>query len=83
MANGDFILYESHAIMRYLHETRKCPDHCYPKDPIKRAKIDQYLDWHHTNLRVGVGYQVFKKLFGARLGQQFSEKEIEVHSKQY
>lgn len=30
---GDFVLYESHAIMRYLHETRKCPDHWYPENP--------------------------------------------------
>lgn len=33
VSNGDFVLYESHAIMRYLHTTRKCPDHWYPKNP--------------------------------------------------
>jgi len=32
---------------------------------------------------MGVGYQVYKKLFGGRLGQQYSEQEIEVHKKQF
>jgi len=33
-------LFESHAILRYLAETRKVPEHWYPKDPVKRAKVD-------------------------------------------
>jgi len=40
VANGDFVLYESHTIMRYLCESWKCPDHWYPKDPIKRARVN-------------------------------------------
>ena len=33
VSNGGFVLYESHAIMRYLHASRKCEDHWYPKNP--------------------------------------------------
>ncbi|CDW72288.1 glutathione s-transferase domain-containing protein [Stylonychia lemnae] len=46
-------LFESHAILKYLHLTRATPDHWYPKDPALRAKVDEYLDWHHSNLRKG------------------------------
>ena len=36
----EFKLFESHAIMRYLAETRKVADHWYPQDPKKRAIVD-------------------------------------------
>ena len=29
------------------------PDHWYPTNPERRAKVDEYLDWHHTNTRAG------------------------------
>ncbi len=62
--NG-FILYESHAILRYLCDAKNAPDHLYPKDPKRRALIDLYLDWHHANTRKAAYYfQVyFKHLF--------------------
>ena len=47
----EFRLFESHAILRYLTLSRNLPDHWFPKDPILRAKVDQYLDWHHSFLR--------------------------------
>ncbi len=46
-----FNLSESHAILRYLHDRYGTADHWYPKDPIKRAKVNEYLDWHHSALR--------------------------------
>lgn len=52
LQEDDFTLSESHTIMRYLCNTRKVDDHWYPKhDRRKRALIDAYLDWHHTNTR--------------------------------
>ena len=54
-------MFESHTILRYLHETRGTPDHWYPKDPKKRAKVDEYLDWHHNGLRLGAGGFMFRK----------------------
>ena len=50
-----FILSEHGTIMRYLAQTREVPDHWYPSDPVARAKVDEYLDLHHTFLRMGSG----------------------------
>ena len=49
-----FNLAESHAILRYLACSRGCADHWYPSNLRKRALVDQYLDQHHSVLRVGV-----------------------------
>lgn len=56
ITHGGLSLFESHAILRYLHAVspdQVALDHWYPKDPAKRAKVDEYLDWHHSNLRQG------------------------------
>ena len=46
--NG-FILNESHAIMMYLGEKHNWT--LYPKDIRVRAKVHEYLNWHHGNTR--------------------------------
>ena len=47
-------LIESHTILRYLAEVFDAPAAWYPHAyPVFRAPIDAYLDWHHTNLRIG------------------------------
>lgn len=52
IVDGDFKLSESHAIMRYLCNSRNVSNNWYPKnDAKKRALIDRYLDWHHANTR--------------------------------
>ena len=58
-----FKMFESHAIMRYISETRdQVADHWYPKkDPLRRARIDEYLDWHHLFLRLGVSGYISEK----------------------
>lgn len=53
-----FPVSESHTIMRYLCNSRSVDDHWYPKDPKKRANVDRYLDWHHTNTRRCASYLV-------------------------
>ncbi len=40
--------------MKYICSKYDLPDHWYPKDLQQRAKTDEYLAWHHTNLRMGV-----------------------------
>eukprot|EP01084_Bolivina_argentea_P176199 304968_1 len=46
-----FILYESGAIMTYL-ATKNGWEDLYPSRNLqRRAKIDQYLQWHHENTR--------------------------------
>lgn len=45
-------LAESHAIMRYLARTFNVAEQWYPRQDLKRtAKIDEYLDYHHTGTR--------------------------------
>jgi glutathione S-transferase len=44
-----FYLTESNAILAYLGDKFHWP--MYPNDPKIRAKIHQYLNWHHRNTR--------------------------------
>ena len=54
----------SAAIMRYLVSKYNLPDHWYPSNPECRARVDEYLDWHHTNTRAGAaGYFANQVMF--------------------
>jgi len=71
----DFYLYESHAILKYICDINKLPDHWYPTehaDPAlskeesekrvkMRASIDMYLNWHHSGTRCGATHYFYKK----------------------
>ena len=62
-----FVLYESHAIMKYVVESygvgnRKAMA-LYPSDLRKRAILDQIMDWHHTNLRPGATFLARRRAF--------------------
>ena len=47
----------------------------------RRALIDQYLDWHHTNLRVGAGHQIYQRVFGPMIGLKTNQEEIKKKEK--
>ena len=52
IVHGDLNLAESHTIMRYLARTFNVPEQWYPRNDYKKAaKIDEYLDYHHTGTR--------------------------------
>ena len=68
IADDDFVLFESHAILRYLARKHNVPDHWYPKEAKPMALVDRYLDWHHGYLRNGASTTVFNSLFAPRLG---------------
>ncbi|XP_077149584.1 glutathione S-transferase theta-1-like [Ranitomeya variabilis] len=51
LKDGDFTMAESTAILQYLANKYKTPDHWYPSDLQKRARVDEYLSWHHANTR--------------------------------
>ncbi|KAK4260581.1 hypothetical protein QN277_003677 [Acacia crassicarpa] len=54
IVDGGFKLSECHAILIYLASAFPgVPDHWYPTDLQRRAKINSVLSWHHLNLRHG------------------------------
>jgi len=56
LIDGDFVLWESNAIMRYLGE--KEPGPAWPQDLRQRALADQWLTWQATELNPQWGYAV-------------------------
>eukprot|EP00455_Lapot_gusevi_P025967 TRINITY_DN2740_c0_g1_i1.p1 TRINITY_DN2740_c0_g1~~TRINITY_DN2740_c0_g1_i1.p1 ORF type:complete len:152 (+),score=40.58 TRINITY_DN2740_c0_g1_i1:31-456(+) len=77
--DGDFALFESHAILRYLCATRQVADHWYPRQAQARALVDQYLDWHHSNIRRGAAGLTFVRFLAPRFGlpvYEGQEKEV-------
>lgn len=73
--NG-FKLFDSAAIMKYLVTKYQLPDHWYPADPQRQAKIDEYLHWHHSNLRVGAAHTIFNKVFLPNMTGQAPDEEM-------
>ncbi|EDX18466.1 GD17492 [Drosophila simulans] len=49
--NG-YKLAESVAILRYLSAKGKIPEHLYPKYFVDQSRVDEFLEWQHTSLRV-------------------------------
>lgn len=56
LVDGDFILSESSAILKYLADKFDLPT--YPKDLKKRAKVNEVMDWFNTSLYRDYGYGV-------------------------
>ncbi|ERM95091.1 hypothetical protein AMTRI_Chr07g30630 [Amborella trichopoda] len=73
LVDGKLKLFESHAILRYLsYAFPGIPDHWYPGDLSRRAKIESVLDWHHSNLRRGAAGYVLNKALAPALGLQLN-----------
>ncbi|KAG9156509.1 hypothetical protein Leryth_006503 [Lithospermum erythrorhizon] len=69
MVDGTFMLFESHAILIYLASVSPgIPEHWYPSDVLRRAKINSVLDWHHSNLRHGAFTFIFNSTIAPLLG---------------
>ncbi|NXA53580.1 GSTT1 transferase, partial [Nothocercus julius] len=66
------------AILLYLARKFKTPDHWYPSDLQKRARVDEYLSWQHTNMRAK-GSMVFmsKFMLPVLVGQPLPPKKLE------
>jgi glutathione S-transferase len=45
MVDGDYVLWESNSIMRYLCMAYGKGTQIYPSDPKRRAAVDRWLDW--------------------------------------
>ena len=64
LVDGNFTLYESHAILTYLATKFQVADNWYPKDLKTRSLVNNYLHWHHSNILFGCGMYIFNK-YGA------------------
>jgi glutathione S-transferase len=53
--DGDFVLWESNSIIRYLAASYG-GEHLYPGDPRARARVDQWMDWQATDLNRSWSY---------------------------
>jgi glutathione S-transferase len=66
LVDGDFVLWESRAIMQYL-AWQKPGNELWPSDPKRQAEIVRWQFWESTHLSRGTGpfaYEnLFKKLF--------------------
>lgn len=51
IVDNDFQLAESIAIFRYLTAKNNISDHWYPSNLEARGRIDEYLEWQHSNTR--------------------------------
>ena len=53
--DGDFVLWESNTIIRYLAGSRGA-EWLYPTAPRERARIDQWIDWQASDLNKAWSY---------------------------
>ena len=51
LVDGDFVLWESNSVMRYLALTYGPGSTIYPKSPKVRAGVDRWLDWTLSTLQ--------------------------------
>ena len=54
LEDGDFVLWESHSIVRYVCE-KFGPEPWYPADAEKRGRANQWMDWVLSTLGVPMG----------------------------
>ncbi len=55
LVDGDFVLWESNSILRYL-ANREGNGRLYPIDAKPRARVDQWLDWQASDLNRSWSY---------------------------
>jgi glutathione S-transferase len=58
LQDGDLVLFESQAIMRYL-AAKYAEGAMWPSDPAERAIADQWMEWAKVNIAPSVIYKVF------------------------
>jgi len=55
--DGDFVLWESNSILRYL-ANQYHGQHLYPAEPRVRARVDQWMDWQATHHNKSSTYHI-------------------------
>jgi glutathione S-transferase len=74
--DGGVIVWESHAILRYLG-ARYGPDRLWPTDPVARAPVDMWLDWYHTE-----AYGHLRDVFWQLIRTPVSERDRDLVERQ-
>jgi glutathione S-transferase len=69
LIDGDLVLHESNAILRYLCHQHGLTD-WYPADPKHRARVEQWLDWNQSRLSPAVIDIVRNKVFLGEKGDK-------------
>ncbi|MGO9171424.1 MAG: glutathione S-transferase family protein [Rhodomicrobium sp.] len=78
LADGDAVIWESHAILRYL-AAKNGPESYYPANLVHRAIVDQWLDWKLAHVSPAIKplfFRYFLKM-GEFTGREMQEAEAE------
>ncbi len=67
LADGDFVIWESNAIMQYLC-SKKAGNTLYPTDPKVQADINRWMFWQSGHLGTAVGAIQFERMIKGLLG---------------
>ncbi len=70
--DNELVLWESHAILRYLSKKHDVTDTLYPKSADQSAKIDQWLDWYNTT-----AWPVMRPLFWGFIRTKPEERNLQ------
>ena len=73
LQDGDFVLFESNAILRYL--AQKVSSSLYPQEIKRRAVVDQWMDFASLHVGPALG-----KVFFNRVAYQFLNTEVDPRS---
>jgi glutathione S-transferase len=74
LTDGDFCLFESNAMIRYLAD--KCDSELYPKDLKKRATVEQWLDYCSIHLGMSMARVTFNRVFAPAFGMPVDESSL-------
>ena len=74
LEDGDFKLYESRAIARYVNETRG--GKLTPSDPKKRAVMEQWISLEQGTITPEFATIVFQRVFAPKFGMTTDEAAV-------
>ncbi|XP_028314045.1 glutathione S-transferase theta-2 [Gouania willdenowi] len=77
IVDKDFVLTESDAILKYLVTKYDIPEHWYPRQPERRARVDEYTAFHHSYTRPhAAAVFILEVLLPAQTGAPVDEERL-------